>query len=280
MIKIGCIVVVASLATLVQPCGPANDFVEQDGKHCTRFGTATSEANKDLNCHKNRFAAPQPHDFDHEVSLVALLAPGPDENRFDEERAATISGFVINVKKGGTETCNCGAKNPVDMDTHIELGLAAGVAETQRVIVEVTPRFRKLMKEQGVDWSTEALASQFKGKWVDVSGWLLFDSMHIGEAENTHPGNAKNWRATCWEIHPITSITVLSAPPAELATVDPNGLGALHRAHAAHVARHAAAANAIESRIKRSREKFAPGELDEAEEETKERQAVNSGVRP
>jgi hypothetical protein len=281
MLKSAFIMAVASVIALAQDvCGPSNDYIQSDGHPCSRVGTAKTENNKELNCHKNRFTAPQPQDFDQEVSLAALLAPGRDENRFDEEHAASFSGYVIDVKKGGNETCNCGAKNPIDMDTHIELGLAAGVPETQRVIVEVTPRFRKQMKEQGLDWSTEGLANQLKGKWVHVSGWLLFDSMHVGQAENTHPGNATNWRATCWEIHPITSINLLSGPPPEVDKIDANTLGALQRAHAGHVAKRPSATQAVESRIKRHRERFAPEEMEEADEETKERHSPESAARP
>ena len=32
---------------------------------------------------------------------------------------------------------------------------------------------------------------------------------HAQESENLSPGGAQNWRATGWEIHPVTGITVL-----------------------------------------------------------------------
>jgi hypothetical protein len=48
---------------------------------------------------------------------------------------------------------------------------------------------------------------------VRITGWLFFDEAHLHEATNTDPndnaGN-KNWRSTCWEIHPITSIQVIN----------------------------------------------------------------------
>jgi hypothetical protein len=123
---------------------------------------------------------------------------------------------VVGVKVGGVETCNCRARAPIDRDTHIELAISPGAPPTQRVIVEVTPRFRDVMEAQGVDWSTAALAGRagVKGQWVEVASWLLFDTPHINEAENTNPGNPPNWRATCWEVHPITSLKVVDAPPA------------------------------------------------------------------
>jgi hypothetical protein len=47
------------------------------------------------------------------------------------------------------------------------------------------------------------------GHWVQFEGWLYFDLGHATEAENTAPGNPENWRATAWELHPVTKITVL-----------------------------------------------------------------------
>jgi hypothetical protein len=46
----------------------------------------------------------------------------------------------------------------------------------------------------------------------DTSGWMTFDSQHANAAENTKPGGANNWRATAWEIHPVTDIQIAQAP--------------------------------------------------------------------
>jgi len=50
--------------------------------------------------------------------------------------------------------------------------------------------------------------SKYLGRWVRVQGWMLFDFEHSNMAENTRPGNPKNWRGTAWEIHPVTSIEI------------------------------------------------------------------------
>jgi hypothetical protein len=65
------------------------------------------------------------------------------------------------------------------------------------------------MARVGVDWSTSALAATLVGRRVRVVGWMLFDKEHASESENLNPGNPKNWRATVWEIHPITMLEVL-----------------------------------------------------------------------
>jgi hypothetical protein len=249
-----------------------DDYILQDGTKCGLEGTAKSDTGKDLNRHKNRSAAPTDDQIAPEVSLTAMLAPGNDLTRFDQDKGARLTAFVVDVKPGGkAETCNCGAKDPIDMDTHIELGLAEDVPGIQRVIIEVTPRLRQQMKDKGEDWSTKALSKKIKGKWVEVSGWLLFDSMHVDGAENTNPGGEMNWRATCWEIHPITSLKVLNQPPAELAKLKPAAFAAMHRAHAEHVISNPKAKAAIEKRNKAMLAKFAKRELEEKEEELKER---------
>ena len=97
------------------------------------------------------------------MSLPALLAPGKDVKRFDQEKAARISGFVINVKSGGSESCNCGATNPDERDTHIELCLAAAAPETQRVVAEVTPRLRMLKKKAGSIVNMSSAISSIRG---------------------------------------------------------------------------------------------------------------------
>jgi hypothetical protein len=64
---------------------------------------------------------------------------------------------------------------------------------------------------QGSDWSEETLRRELLGQWCSFEGWLLYDSYHADEAENTAPGRAGNWRATAWEIHPITNFAIRRA---------------------------------------------------------------------
>lgn len=80
------------------------------------------------------------------------------------------------------------------------------------MVVEVTPRLRAITATNGNDWSTRTLREQLRGKWVTVRGWMMFDIELAGAAENTYPGGASDWRATAWEIHPVTEIQVVDAP--------------------------------------------------------------------
>lgn len=183
-------------------------------QQCPPEGDARQDLARTLNVSKNRETAPTSDKINANATLPAVLAAGPDLDRWSRDDGATFEGTVIDVKVGGIETANCHAKDPADRDTHIELALDSDAVETQRVIVEVTPRWRAKMQAQGVDWSTSALQSSLTGQHVRVTGWMLDDLEHVPEAENTNPHGPKNWRATVWEIHPITDIQIIPAPQA------------------------------------------------------------------
>jgi len=192
---------------------PAAARVQETYDGCGMTGDATAPAVQALNRLKNRYTAPAVADVDSQVSLSALVRPGDDRERWSERRGASVVGYVFDVKPGGIETVNCKARDLPDRDTHIELVLdPMNAGGPQRVIVEVTPRWRAMMAAKGADWSTAALRRAYLGRWVRITGWLLFDAEHANAAQNTAPGRARNWRATAWEVHPISSIEVVPRP--------------------------------------------------------------------
>jgi hypothetical protein len=90
---------------------------------------------------KNRYAAPQ--QIDPAIMLTAMMAPGRDTGRWKVKQEAEIVGYVFDVKVGGIESTNGSASAAEQRDTHIELVLDPMAGSlTQRVIVEVTPRWR------------------------------------------------------------------------------------------------------------------------------------------
>lgn len=181
---------------------------------CHVEGDAKSARVKDLNILKRRTTSPAATDIDSQVSLTAMLAPDDDTSRFDVKKGATLEGYVADVKVGGVESVNCHTHDPTYRDTHIELTLdPLHDAESKHVIVEVTPQWREAMAAKGIDWSTPTLRRQLLGRWIKVTGWLLFDEEHANAAENTAPTASHIWRATVWEIHPITDIQVLPGKP-------------------------------------------------------------------
>lgn len=156
---------------------------------------------------KNRTAAPEPSDFDPRATLDEMLRPGDDRARWSEGRAGAVEGYVAAVSPGGIEAANC--YSVTRRDTHVYVARAKDAPPASRLVVEVTPRWRAWARGRGMDWSEESLARGLVGRRVRFEGWLLYDREHDEEAENTRPGRAGNWRATAWELHPVTRIEVL-----------------------------------------------------------------------
>jgi hypothetical protein len=129
---------------------------------------------------------------------------------FTPDQAVEVSGYVILVKDGDAETCNCHSKNKDNYDTHVEITLDENhTSQSDAVIVEITPRVRAQKKLQGIDWSTKAIRSQILHKKVTVKGLLFNDKEHRAMSlidgstlKNTH-------RATCAEVHPVFQIEIL-----------------------------------------------------------------------
>ena len=174
-------------------------------KCCPARGVSFTEAKAALNRLKNRDAAPAPADFDPRATLDALLAPGDDRARWAESRAARIEGYVVAVGEARVEAANCFARR----DVHIDVAARPDAPPGARLVLEVTPRGADAARLRGDDWSAAALRRGLAGRRCRFEGWLLFDREHEGEAENTAPGRAANWRATAWELHPVTRVEVL-----------------------------------------------------------------------
>jgi hypothetical protein len=188
---------------------------------CPPRGCAGDSPNQArLNLRTNRVDAPQESEIDKSITLEALMAPSKDDReRWKPDVGARVVGFVRHVWRGGVESANCRTEDIPRRDTHIDLYLsdAPEVANTRRIVTEVTPRFRALAESRGVDWTTEGLKRQLEGHWVEITGWTFFDIDHCNETHNTIEsgcwGSGNIWRQSGWEIHPITSIRVLPGPP-------------------------------------------------------------------
>lgn len=174
---------------------------------CPAGGCAPTRAARELAALKNRDSRPRSTDFDERVSLDALLAPGDDRARFDQLRAARIEGYVISVSGARPEAANCFSFTR--RDVHIHVAARPDAPMRQSVVVEITPRSADAARTRGEDWSADSLRRALHGRRCRFEGWLMFDREHADESENTAPGNPVNWRATAWELHPVTRVEVL-----------------------------------------------------------------------
>ena len=169
--------------------------------NCPSAGIALTSNARRLHRLKNRTAFPRAGDFDSRVTLDALLQPDDDTNRWTSEPAARIQGEVIDVAYARPEATNCWS--PCRRDIHILIANRKGAPKKEQVVLEVTPNLGES------NWSEANLQQQLVGHWCEFEGWLYFDEGHAKEAENTATRNPGNWRATAWEIHPVTKIAVI-----------------------------------------------------------------------
>ena len=174
---------------------------------CPAGGAALSPGGREFARLKNRVGTPKPQDFDESVSLETLLRPGEDRGRWAESRAGRVEGYVVEVVEGGVEAANCYSSR--ERDVHIHVASRVDAPKREWLVVEVTPRMREWARGLGRDWSAASLRRELVGRRCRFEGWLFFDRGHADESENTAPGAPGNWRATAWELHPVTAIEVL-----------------------------------------------------------------------
>ncbi|MDT7542799.1 MAG: hypothetical protein QOE33_2703 [Acidobacteriota bacterium] len=174
---------------------------------CPTRGCALTAEKRALALLKNRDTQPLTTDFDSRITLDALLAPGDDHARWPDSRASVIEGYVIDVQVGSIEAANCFSLTRRDVHIHVATRSDSKLRES--VVVEVTPRSADAARARGEDWSLAVLKRSLVGRRCRFEGWLMFDREHAAQSENIAPGHPVNWRATAWELHPVTRIEVI-----------------------------------------------------------------------
>ncbi len=202
------------LITIISFAVYGQDEIMIDGVPCGIHGSSRPTAKEYVqNPFKNRYSFPKPTDFDTSLHLENFIDGTAAKDKFSQTKAVEVTGYIYDVKVGGKETCNCKTTDPLFRDTHIELTMNDHeTGKEKRFIVEVTPRIRQIFATKGIDWTTEALRGKLKGQMVKVQGWLFYDFSHETENYSDDPNDTigkDNWRATSWEIHPVTSIEII-----------------------------------------------------------------------
>jgi hypothetical protein len=91
--------------------------------------------------------------------------------------------------------------------------------------VEFTPRWETKfhLDDSNYNAMLKAVQDQILNKSVKFEGWMMYDFVHENAAKSTRPSQPEcpndgkrhsgcNWRATPWEVHPVTGYTVVSGP--------------------------------------------------------------------
>lgn len=200
-----------SIATTWAKPAPQVGTFTIDAKTCGPDGSGNTR-DKGTNRRKNRTDIPTSY---HAVTWKAIRdLPAPEKapksrEKFSPEQLAVIApfegaavqtvGYVVAIKPqaSNSESCNCGWHGERATDWHIALVEHVGDGEKTSVVMEPTPRIKKRHPK----W-TKAMLSPWlnSDQPVRISGWLLFDPQHAN--------HMNKYRATLWEIHPITKIEV------------------------------------------------------------------------
>jgi hypothetical protein len=199
------------------PCSQGTPY-----RDCKACGTAKTAKAQELNINKNRdekATAP-------EQMTVSKIRNPKNNDKFSPDKRVWLTGYVASVVSGGNqESCNC-ARNDL-RDIHINVVARPSEANDQSkyVVVEFTPRWQQKFGLDDSDYQKmlRGVRSQLQHKWVRFEGWMLYDYMHEDGAKSTrpkqpvcpndgkeHPGC--NWRATPWEVHPVTAYTLVNGP--------------------------------------------------------------------
>ncbi len=136
-----------------------------------------------------------------------------------------LIGYLYDIKVEGKESSNCQLEDSADhanVDFHIFIGFDPDVAARIRdkkltaedkaglkanaVIVEMTPQ---CCGPDGRIWTADEVQA-VKGMKVKVLGQLMVDNEHDVPGQNCgRSDHTKNcWRASVWELHPVTGFEV------------------------------------------------------------------------
>jgi hypothetical protein len=179
---------------------------------CPPEGDATKPRERQLNVLRARTEEPSDDDIDDTATINALIAPGDDTLSWSSDSAVEITAFVLGVRDGGPASSNCHSANSADHDTLIDLSPQANVFDGgHKMVAVITPQWKRMMAANGVDWSTAAIGAKYTQQYVTIRGWLLFDKAAANRSLNSAPLARNNiTRATAWEIHPVTSIEIVT----------------------------------------------------------------------
>ena len=189
------------------PCSLGTSYRE-----CPACGTAKSVKAQRDNVLKNRDESAT----NIKVLTVDYIRNPVYNDSFYPNMAVEISGYVAKVVGGSVgESSNCGRKDLRGIHIYIVARWSEEYDQSKYVVVEISPRWQEKL---GLDNSNfqnmlKTLQSQIQKKWVKFRGWMFYDSVHMDQSESTNPGNSLNWRATPWEIHPVTDYEVLPRQP-------------------------------------------------------------------
>ena len=206
---------IAAVCVDAQVCG----FPDKPWKCCDATTAAECPVqgcggDPELNKKKNLTAIPDPatvEDWQFNDMLDVIFpeswSSGMDRDLLEgwgEGTAVRIKARLKKVAKysSGKESTNCNLKLQENNDYHLVLTRVKNKPESQSITAEMTPRLRP------AGWTFTKLKELAEVQtYIRVTGYLMLDTQHIGDA---HPV-----RYTHWEIHPVTAFEVCTMTKAK-----------------------------------------------------------------
>ena len=195
--------------TSQSPCSTGTSY-----RDCPACGTAKSVKTQRDNVLKNRDEPAT----DVKVLTIDYIRNPVHNDSFYANMPVEVTGYVVKVVGGAVkESSNCGRSDLRGIHVYIVARWNEEYDPSKYVVVEVTPRWQKKLGLDDSNFETmlNTFRNQILRKWVKFRGWMFYDSVYIDQSESTNPGKSMNWRATPWEIHPMTHYEVLSRQPSE-----------------------------------------------------------------
>ena len=124
-----------------------------------------------------------------------------------EGTVVTFAGWLMKLRKGGSESCNCdpNSTDKASIDMHLVLIPSSDretTAECKSVTVEISPHFRP------DQWDGDTLLSANHHP-LRFTGQLMYDAAHRPcSGSPPTPGFQAPSRVSSWEIHPVYAIDV------------------------------------------------------------------------
>lgn len=137
------------------------------------------------------------------INISDILKSGNDSTRWFSTQFVSVTGYIILVKYGGAETCNCHTKDKSRWDVHIELAAASGDKSNHALVCEAGVSSRSFNSSL-----TYLNIKKLIGKRVTITGYFFADKQHWANSVNINPKGKLLWRKTAWEIHPIANINL------------------------------------------------------------------------
>ena len=176
MKKLLFILMLLPLYTLAQNCPPKGDSKEQKII--------------DADLLKNRSSCPDKSTA-KKYDMALFM-----KDKINDNGLVYVEGYINEVKKSGTESCECHIKDESFLDYHIYVSGTLTSNKALNQIVEVT-RYSRAKNPQ-LDYN---YVKSLVGKKVRIYGYTFMDA--------EHKGGVGNWRSGIEEIHPVFYIDKL-----------------------------------------------------------------------